>query len=136
MPLLNWDAKFSVEIDQFDNQHKRLIDLVNLLHEAMMVGKGDDVLHRVLHQLITYTKTHFAAEEQFMQSHKFDGYLAHKAEHAKLTQKVIDFQQEFRAGKIALSISLMNFLKTWLTEHIMGTDKKYSVCAVHQPASR
>ena len=55
--------------------------------------------------------------------------ISHRAEHEKLTKQVVDFQRDFRAGKIALSISLMNFLKTWLTEHIMGADKKYSICA-------
>jgi len=136
MPLLIWNDKFSVEIEEFDSQHKRLITLVNELHEAMMKGKAEDSLHRVLHELVGYTKTHFAAEERFMQTHRFGGYLAHKAEHDKLTKQVVDFQREFREGKIALSISLLNFLKTWLTEHIMGTDKKYSICAAPQTLSR
>jgi hemerythrin len=136
MPLLIWNPRFSVGIESFDSQHKRLINLVNQLHEAMMKGKAEDALHRVLHELVEYTKTHFAAEERFMQSHGFSGYLAHKTEHDKLTKQVVDFQREFLEGKIALSISLLSFLKTWLTEHIMGTDKKYSICASPQTASR
>ena len=101
-----------------------------------MKGQGEDVLHRVFHELVSYTQTHFAAEERFMLSHRFGGFLSHKAEHERLTKQVVDFQREFRAGKIALSISLMDFLKSWLAEHIMGTDKKYSVCASPQMPGR
>jgi hemerythrin len=128
MPLLSWSDKYSVGIPEFDNQHKRLIDLINSLHEAMSTGRGNAVLDKVLADLITYTQTHFAAEERFMQSHQFGEFAAHKVEHEKLTKRVLDFQQQFRAGKLALSISLMRFLETWLTSHIMDSDRKYGVC--------
>jgi hemerythrin len=126
MSLIVWNESLSVGVPEFDSQHKQLVSLINELHEAMRSGKGKDVLATVLHNLVKYTKTHFAAEERYMQARKYAAYSSHKTQHDHLTHKVSDFQKQFLSGKVALSLSVMNFLKDWLTQHIMQEDKKYS----------
>lgn len=127
MPLMTWQESYSVHVPEFDAQHKHLIDLLNRLYEAMTKGHASDVLSKILHELVTYTKTHFQAEERLMQSKHYSGYAAHKAEHEKFTAQVTQFQREFSEGKASLSTHLLNFLKDWLTNHIVHTDKQYSV---------
>ena len=51
--------------------------------------------------------------------------MAHKAEHKKLVEKTMKFKTDFEAGKVGISIPLMDFLSNWLKDHIKGTDKKY-----------
>jgi hemerythrin len=136
MALLTWGDKYSVGVREFDKQHQRLVEMINALHDAMSVGKGKDVLGTILEELIQYTANHFAAEERFMHSYRFQGYAAHKAEHEKLTTKVLDFQKDFAAGKIGVTVILMGFLRDWLTHHILESDKKYAVCLQTQPVSR
>lgn len=126
MAIIIWSDEFSVQIKTIDNQHKKLIGIINDLHEAMSIGKGKDILGKTLQELITYTQTHFAAEEQLMSTHNYPGAAAHTAEHMALTQKVLELQNEYRHGKIALTVPTMTFLVEWLKKHICEVDKLYS----------
>ncbi|MFO0589675.1 MAG: bacteriohemerythrin [Polyangiaceae bacterium] len=123
---MEWNEKLSVGIAQFDNEHKKLVGMVNNLFDAVQAGRGKEQLGPILDGLITYTKTHFANEEKYMAQHAFPEMAAHKAEHDALTKQVLDVEKKFRAGATAvLSMEVMNFLKNWLVKHIMGTDKHY-----------
>jgi hemerythrin len=126
MNLINWNDNLSVNIKEIDEQHKKLIDMVNNLHSAMGSGKGKEVMGKVLTGLVDYTKTHFAAEERLMERHAYAGYVNHKSQHDALTKQVIDLHAKFQESKTVVTVEVMNFLKDWLTNHIQNTDKKYS----------
>jgi hemerythrin len=126
MALITWNEGFSVKVKQFDDQHKKLIDMVNELHDAMKIGKGKDVLEKILAGLIQYTNTHFANEERLMKLHDYPDYEQHKKEHNLLTLQVKDVQKKYSEGSALLSQSVMTFLKEWLQNHIQGTDKNYA----------
>lgn len=125
MAYFIWDDKYSVGVKEIDAQHKKLVDLVNELHEAMKQGKGKEMLSKVLDSLINYTASHFATEEKYMTKFNYPQYPTHKAEHEKLVKKVLSLQSDFNTGKAVLTLDIMNFLKDWLVNHIQGTDKKY-----------
>lgn len=126
MELVPWKSEYSVAIASFDSHHQKLCGLVNQLHDAMLSGKGTAVLQRLLSELISYTQYHFAAEERAMTAHRFPALTEHKLEHAKLTEQVLAFESDFKAGKTALTVDVMNFLMKWLTTHMVGSDKRYS----------
>ena len=126
MALFAWNEKYSVNIRELDEQHKKLIGMVGRLHDAMRQGKGKQALEEVLRNLIQYTKTHFAAEERLMKNHEFPGYESHKAKHDGMTKKVADLYREYQDGKTAITLEVMTFLENWIDKHIMGTDKQYS----------
>lgn len=127
MALILWNDSLSVKIKQFDDQHKKLVDMVNQLFDAMKAGKGNQVLGDILKSLISYTQTHFAAEEQVMKQHAYPDFEAHKKEHNALVMQVLDLQKQFQSGKPVLTQSVMTFLRDWLAKHIQGDDKKYGV---------
>lgn len=127
MALITWNDSLSVKVKQFDDQHKKLVDMVNQLFDAMKTGKGNQVMGDILKQLIAYTQTHFAAEERLMQQYGFPEYEAHKKEHNALVIQVVDLQKQFQEGKAVLTQNVMNFLRDWLARHIQGVDKKYGV---------
>jgi len=125
MPMMRWINAFSVKVKQFDTQHQKLVDILNELYDGMRLGKGKEVLDGVLFELITYTNTHFAAEEKLMTEHRYPGLVPHKAEHEALKKKVTEFQTQFRSGKVSISLEVMDFLKDWLTHHIQVVDRQY-----------
>ncbi|MCL5063036.1 MAG: bacteriohemerythrin [Nitrospiraceae bacterium] len=126
MALMSWSDNLSVNIKEIDEQHKKLVGMVNDLHDAMKMGKGNDVTGKILTGLIQYVGTHFATEERLMKTHNYPDFVKHKAEHDNLTKKAIELQKQHQEGKSVLTIELMSFLKDWLSNHIMGRDKAYS----------
>jgi hemerythrin len=121
-----WKDEYSVQLQEIDTQHKRLVQMVNDLQDAMASGQGRAVLGRILDELISYTRTHFAAEERIMQQCGYPDLSQHQEEHRDLATKVSAFRNEFQAGRAAITVQLMQFLKNWLTSHIMGSDQRYS----------
>ena len=126
MPLMTWSDKLSVGVEVFDSDHKRLVAMVNELFDAVNAGKGKDALGRVLDGLVTYTKTHFAREEEYFKKHGYPDMAAHMKEHHDLATQVLEVQKKWNAGQNAvLSMEVLNFLKNWLLQHIQGSDRKY-----------
>lgn len=126
MALINWNNTYEVNVVEFDQQHKKLVDLINQLHDAMKEGKGNQAAEKVLDELITYTRTHFATEERLFRLYGYPEAENHRKVHESFTQTVSRMKQEYSSGKTALSIQLSQFLKDWLIKHICQTDKNYS----------
>jgi hemerythrin-like metal-binding protein len=124
MALISWSNMLSTGIAEQDTQHKKLIDLINQLNDAMQAGHSADVLGKVLSELVNYTVFHFGYEEKLMAQYKYEDTPAHKLEHAKFVQTAGDLKKKFDAGNAVISVEIMNFLRDWLTNHIMKTDKK------------
>jgi len=124
MSMFEWRPDYSLGHGDIDGEHKRLFELASDLHCAMTQGKGKDTLSATLDKLLAYTKTHFAHEEHLMQSSHYPEYAEHKAAHDALTARVIEFQREFEAGRVGMTIELLQFLKDWLRTHIGDTDHK------------
>jgi methyl-accepting chemotaxis protein/hemerythrin len=124
---IQWDdAAMSVRVAEIDEQHKVLVSMINELNEAMRSGRGKDALGDMIRGLKDYAAFHFAHEEKLMGSHDYPGLLAHKARHREFVKQVVDFERDFKSGRAALTMEIMQFLKDWLVEHIQGTDRSYS----------
>ncbi len=128
MALITWSESISVGVAEMDQQHKKLIAMVNDMHDAMAKRQGITVLASTFDRLLKYTIEHFSAEERLMLRCKYEGYQNHKAEHQSLTRQVLDLKARFDSGQQMLTIETMNFLKHWLTTHIQGVDKRYTTC--------
>lgn len=87
MGLIKWNAFYSVNVEEIDNQHKKLIDLINQLYDAMKAGKGTEVLSTVLTELVEYTAYHFETEERLFLQQGYAEYEAHKVIHDDLTRR-------------------------------------------------
>ncbi|MEI6387105.1 MAG: bacteriohemerythrin [Spirochaetota bacterium] len=128
MALINWNDSLSVGLGEIDGQHKILIDLVNKLHEAMKIGQAKESLVHIFKELIDYTGNHFRKEESCMKAFGYPAFAAHKNEHDKLVSKVVNLEMEFETGSEMIPFEVMDFLKSWLSDHIQGTDKLYCSC--------
>ena len=127
MALLNWSESYSVGIREIDSQHKKLIDLINSLHEGMKTGKGKELLGGILNELAAYTVYHFGFEEKLFAEFGYPETIIHKRQHSDLVAQVKKFIKSYNNGGGVITIEIMNFLRDWLSQHIVGADKKYSV---------
>jgi hemerythrin len=128
MPLIMWGPKLWVGVKDIDDQHKKLVEIVNRLNDAMVAGHGREVIGPTLNELIRYTQQHFAAEERIMSRNHYQHMAEHKAQHAKLLHDVGEFKTRFDSGNSMLSIELLRFLRDWLSGHILGSDLKLAKC--------
>lgn len=128
MAIITWKKQFSVNVKEIDAQHNKIIDYINELHSAMSGGKGKEILGDILEKLAGYTVEHFSTEEKYFDKYKYVLSVTHKLEHNKFVQKVVEFKKGYIEGNLILSVELMEFLKNWLCEHILGSDKLYTKC--------
>lgn len=126
MTLIFWSDSFSVNVAEIDQQHKKLVTMINELGDAMKQRKGKDVVGKIVNDMISYTSIHFKTEEKYFDRFGYPETDHHKKEHGAFVQRVSDFKEGFENGKITLSIEVMDFLCDWLQDHIKGSDKKYS----------
>jgi len=126
MPLMPWNEKLSVGVAAIDNEHKKLVAFVNEIYDAMQAGKAQDVLAPVVDGLVAYTESHFRREEELLASIAYPSSAEHSREHAALARQVLELQAKVRTGVDgALLLEVLNVLKTWLINHIQGSDRKY-----------
>ncbi len=126
MAFMTWSNEMSVGVAVIDEDHKKLVAMVNELHDGMLAGHAKDALGHVLDRLIKYTQFHFAREEEMFAKTGYADSSAHKKEHADLVKSVVELQTRFKtASSSTLSMEVMSFLRNWLVNHIQGSDKKY-----------
>jgi hemerythrin len=125
--LATWDESYSVKVKRFDDDHKKLLSLVNELHDAMKAGKGGQVVQKVVQELADYTRYHFSGEEALMAETQYAALGPHKLQHREFVKQVEQFQRDLKAGAVGKSVAVATFLKDWLIHHIQGTDREYSL---------
>ncbi len=126
--MFEWKKEYAVNIGSIDAQHQMLFAIGRELYAAMSAGKGRTILSKILDRLVQYTMQHFTHEESLMRLHKYPNFATHKAEHDALARKVVEFQADFNAGKIAMALEVLNFVQEWLQHHIKGSDFAYVAC--------
>lgn len=125
MAVISWKKCYEVGIATFDDEHHALVRVINDLYVALREKRGDEALSELLDVLVEYTEKHFEHEELHMDKYKYPEMEEHKQAHVILRQRIVDFQQKVGAGKVGVSPELMSFLREWLLEHIVETDKMF-----------
>jgi hemerythrin len=121
--FVEWSDALSVGVTEIDDQHKELIKMLNKLNTAIHGGWGKETRREVINQLVEYTRVHFTTEESVMSIAGYPDVEAHKKKHHDLILKVKDYVSKYEKNPDASSYDLLFFLKQWLTEHIIKSDK-------------
>jgi len=126
MPFLAWNDKLITGVETIDSDHVKMIALINELFDAIAAGQSRQVLGAILDQLVAYTQYHFAHEEAIFLKIDYVDRDAHKKEHDEMAAWARKTQEQFRNGQLAApSLEVMNYLKDWLFDHVMGSDQKF-----------
>jgi len=65
LAFIEWSDEFSVGVERYDGQHKRLIALLNELHEGMRARQGKEAVGRVLDGLVAYVRENYEMVSEF-----------------------------------------------------------------------
>ena len=123
MPMMPWSASLSAQYELDETQHERLPELINLLHDAMALGRVHEVLGYVLDELVAFIRSSFVAEERLMDAYDYPLHALHSRKHRVLTQEVVSLRGRFAAGKPIRIADVLLFLQGWLSGHIERSDR-------------
>jgi len=119
-----WSDILSVEVDEIDEDHRKLVNIFNVLNHAVADEEPPEYLAAVLEELINCTVWHFSHEERLMLKHGYREMEAHKVEHHELIRSARKLQQDLLQANRPVAEEEIVFLERWLTEHILTFDMR------------
>ncbi|QFY44217.1 bacteriohemerythrin [Candidatus Methylospira mobilis] len=128
MALFEWDDNLVVGVLEIDDQHQRLVELINLLHDDIISpdkSGSEKITQEILEELVDYTIAHFSIEQYLMDVHEYPESPAHINEHNKFIDKISQFEKDFKEKHANIQQDTLAFLKDWLYNHIMKVDKEF-----------
>jgi len=128
MAVIEWSDELSVGIGNIDEQHDQLFKLMAELDSAIREHKATEKIEDILTMLFNYAQIHFATEEELLMKHKYPEIKLHELEHQMFIAKAFGFKEKFEdnPNRPGLSLEILDFLFTWILNHIQLTDKRYS----------
>ncbi len=122
MEIFEWNSSYQLGVARIDEDHKQLVGLLNKVYETLVNGRDKDEIEKVLDELIDYATYHFAAEESWMKENRYPGLEMHKLEHERFCKRIVEMQKDFYQGYTTVTLELLAFTKTWLSDHILSSD--------------
>ncbi len=125
--VFDWNESFLVGISMVDEQHRKLVDLINNVGEAALSKDQLDPekLKEACMDMLEYTRIHFSEEEAMIKS---EGLLpAYIQYHQDLHKNFVE-EAELMASR-AENLSpeqaeqMLGYLVEWLAYHILGVDQ-------------
>ncbi|PJZ84860.1 bacteriohemerythrin [Leptospira harrisiae] len=136
--VTKWDSKYETNISEIDSQHKKLFRLINNIETVYDENKEhlsakSKILLDAVSELEDYTLSHFLIEERVMELNQYPELEAHKKQHDKFTDKILELKNRLTSGTLLSNDvelnqffgDLLNFLRAWLTNHILKEDMDY-----------
>jgi hemerythrin len=119
-----WSDILSVEVDEIDEDHRKLVNIYNILNHAVIERESPAYLAAVLEELINCTVWHFSHEERLMLKYGYEEMEEHQAKHQELIKSARKLQQKILQADKPVTDEEIEFLERWLTEHILTSDMR------------
>lgn len=126
MGLIKWKKEYSVGVTKLDDQHKKILKIVNQVIGQQFSTQNKREIEEILDLLQNYIKEHFKTEEEYMLKHQYSGYEEQRNEHNQFIDRLFEAQKElFKHGRVT-SVNIFNFVWDWFSHHILILDKQLS----------
>jgi hemerythrin-like metal-binding protein len=124
---IEWTDDLRLDVEALDNDHRKLISLMNAMSAACFTGVEDYILNKVMAELVDYTHSHFVREEASMEHHGYGGLAEHRQEHRKLIAQLDGILAQVKAaGQVGMGGELMDLLSEWVIRHILESDRRFA----------
>ena len=134
MPLITWTDDLNIGVEPIDDDHRRLADVLNKLHDAVHGAADGDTIGGLLNALCDFTGRHFMHEEALMKAGGYENLEQHAESHQRLLATVDKIRHAYLADNDPdLGADFLEFLKTWLLGHIVAEDRLLAPCLTAQP---
>lgn len=123
METIAWAHAFEVGVKSIDEQHKRLVEMLNSLSKAIGENHGKEAVMGIVEEMKDYAVYHFRTEEEAMEAKNYPKRSPHKQEHDTFIEQVLDAADALESGGKLTPQEVWTFLHDWLVEHILESDK-------------
>lgn len=125
-PIL-WSRDFDTGIAEIDFQHRNLVRMFNKADAGLSDESSIGVWEHVLHEFLGYAIYHFWTEEDLAQQYGYGHEkTAEASEHFELhrafAEQVNLIRARLRSGEKLRKAELIDYLRDWLTHHIVDND--------------
>lgn len=138
--IFPWDENFNTGLPAVDEQHRKLVEWLNLLASHVAFGEKPEVLDKVLGELADYAVYHFETEEGIWREYLAEdpAEIEHRSVHHSFVQEVLRLKVSQEAKPLAeVAEETLGFLARWLASHILESDRHlaYVVLALQEGLS-
>jgi hemerythrin len=130
MDTFHWDKNFETGLDEVDEQHHTLVNLINRFGELLLT-KNDSTfgeIGKVFSELAAYTQYHFKEEEALMYRVGLDSRFIepHIQFHAEFLREAVKMHNGITPQNMDAAKPMLKYLVHWLAFHILGVDQSMS----------
>ena len=125
MEQIIWTEDFSVGVVRLDEQHKRLIQMINRLIAQPQTTTESELISDLLSDMTNYAQKHFAAEEELMRQYNYPRLKEQVAQHHAFQEKTVDFCSATTLNVRIVPETMLRYLSDWLVGHILDSDMAY-----------
>lgn len=123
MSLTEWDDKYELGIQEIDEHHQKLVELLNNTYKAILYSTDKDAVQTILSELEKYTDYHFGTEVQMMKEASYPELVTHASNHNTFKKQIAVLTQSYHSGAPHVNTDIVLFLWDWLQMHILKDDK-------------
>lgn len=112
MQEIKWDESLSVGVDEIDEDHQRLVDLFNLLNQAVAKEESSQYVDALFEELVRFSGSNLRHEERLIVRHNHDGRDNHKDKHHDMIDLLRDLQRRFNEARNQPAADNMKFRRS------------------------
>jgi hemerythrin len=132
MALLEWKEEYSTGIDDVDDEHRDLIDVINRLHDLLLADDAKLAVPAFFARLIEGVSAHFTLEERIMRESGYPALAEHQEDHERLLDEMRDLVEAFGHAEEVDSVDLAMRLEPWFSQHFATHDLRlHTTLKVH-----
>ena len=125
---IEWSRKYNTGIKKIDDQHKKLVDLINILYDKVVINDDSSSVQEAIVDLKLYTIFHFGSEEKLFKKHEYneEDHQDHLKKHKDFIDEISVYMGDQETSQHELGYRLVEYLKKWLFSHILVCDMKFA----------
>ncbi len=128
MNEVEWRPHYEIGLEEVDKQHKHIVETLNEIIREKNENCVNELLGKILKELVYYTHYHFNSEEKYMMKYNYPGKNEHKAQHKMLIKQLVKILEELKSGQKQVGDKHFGILQHWLIKHELDNNKKLGYC--------
>ncbi len=126
--MIEWNGSLAVGIAEIDEQHRKLITLIQHLQSVdRHPERESSLVEQALDEMVAYTMYHFGTEERLMEEYAYPQDAGHLAQHERFLADVTGMMETFMSGSRVSASEIGQYLGDWLIQHIQHTDRQLAI---------